>query len=248
VTKVRFDPAVSVYPVDYGDGVQVQMYCPTDGAFKRSHKVLYKEPETIAWLDRLPPGAVLWDIGANVGSYSLYAAVKKASRVIAFEPSAANYLVLNRNIEINGLQDTVTALCIAVAERSGLDVLYLPSTEFGAALCNYGSATDYQSKPFQPTFKQGAVGFSLGDLAAKLPFPTHAKIDVDGLEHDNIAGGAPLLSDARLRSVVIELDFARPHLVTDVVRMMRGHGFTYANEAKVAAKTGAANAVFDRAD
>jgi FkbM family methyltransferase len=160
--------------------------------------------------------------------------------VIAFEPSAANYLVLNRNIDIDGLQDTITALCIAVAEKSGLDVLYLPSTEFGAALCNYGSATDYQGKPFQPTFKQGAVGFSLGDLAADLPFPTHTKIDVDGLEHDIIRGGAVLLSDARLRSVVIELDFARPDLVADVVRMMRGHGFTYANEAKIAAKTDAA--------
>lgn len=245
-TKFEFDPSIAIYPIDYGDGVKVQMYCPTLAAFRRSLKVLRKEPATIAWLDRMPMGALLWDVGANVGSYTLYAAIKRKSRVVAFEPAAANYLTLNRNIEINGLQDSVTALCIAVAEKSGLDTLYMPSTEFGTALCNFGSATDYQGKPFEPTFKQGAVGFSLGDLAQSLPAPSYVKIDVDGLERDIVAGGDALFSSSALRSVVIELDFARPDLVQDVVGRMSAHGFVYSNESECRQSTGAFNAIFDR--
>ena len=45
-----------------------------------------KEPETLEWIDSLPEGSVLWDVGANVGLYSVYAAKKRRCRVWAFEP------------------------------------------------------------------------------------------------------------------------------------------------------------------
>ena len=36
-----------------------------------------KEPETLEWIDGLPEGCVLWDIGANVGLYTVYATLHK---------------------------------------------------------------------------------------------------------------------------------------------------------------------------
>lgn len=33
-----------------------------------------KLPETLEWIDNFPQGSVLWDVGANVGLYSIYAA------------------------------------------------------------------------------------------------------------------------------------------------------------------------------
>ena len=59
------------------------------------------EPETIRWLDGLPEGEVLWDIGANVGAFTVYGAVKRKLRVVAFEPGAASFATLTKNIELN---------------------------------------------------------------------------------------------------------------------------------------------------
>ena len=59
-----------------------------------------KEPETLEWIDTIPNNSTLWDIGANVGLYSIYAAKAKNCKVIAFEPSVFNLELLARNIFI----------------------------------------------------------------------------------------------------------------------------------------------------
>ena len=51
----------------------------------RAATMLTKQPATIEWIDRFQPGSVFWDIGANVGVYTLYAALRGDTRVVAFE-------------------------------------------------------------------------------------------------------------------------------------------------------------------
>ena len=53
-----------------------------------------KVPETVKWIDSMPEGLVLWDIGANFGLYSVYAAKKSKCKVWAFEPSIFNLELL----------------------------------------------------------------------------------------------------------------------------------------------------------
>ena len=43
----------------------------------RAQTLSTKEPETLEWIDDFPNYAILWDIGANIGLYSLYAAKKR---------------------------------------------------------------------------------------------------------------------------------------------------------------------------
>jgi hypothetical protein len=50
-----------------------------------------KEPETLEWIDQMDDGSCMWDIGANVGLYTIYAAKHRRCEVIAYEPS----LILN---------------------------------------------------------------------------------------------------------------------------------------------------------
>ena len=51
----------------------ISFYCPGGRTVGRANTLLTKEKNTIAWIDSLEEG-VFWDIGANVGVFTLYAA------------------------------------------------------------------------------------------------------------------------------------------------------------------------------
>jgi hypothetical protein len=79
----------------------IQFFCPGELPVWRAENLLTREPETIEWIDGFEEDSVLWDIGANIGIFSLYANLRHGISVLAFEPAAPNYYVLNKNIEIN---------------------------------------------------------------------------------------------------------------------------------------------------
>jgi FkbM family methyltransferase len=169
---------------------------------------------------------VLWDIGANVGVYSLYAALKPHVRVLAFEPSSSNYYVLNRNININRMDKKIQALCIAFNNETNLDYLYKVSTEIGGSGRFFAETTDFVAKEFTPIFTQGMIGFSI-DNFIKLynpPFPNHIKIDVDGIENKIIQGAHETLVDNRLKSILIELNSSRVKYYQEVIANLERAG------------------------
>src|ERR1700686_1471954 len=45
-----------------------------------------REPETLDWIDGFETPCIYWDVGANVGAYALYAALRPEVSVLAFEP------------------------------------------------------------------------------------------------------------------------------------------------------------------
>ena len=69
------------------------------------------------------------DIGANMGTFAVYAALCcPSARVYCYEPIRENFEVLARNIRINGLDERVTATQRAVASASGSRVMSLGSS------------------------------------------------------------------------------------------------------------------------
>jgi FkbM family methyltransferase len=71
-------------------------------------------------------GGTVIDIGANIGYYSVFAGkiVGDGGKIYAFEPEPANYALLQRNIELNGLRNVITVRK-AVSNKSGIVRLYL---------------------------------------------------------------------------------------------------------------------------
>src|SRR3990172_115673 len=84
----------------------------------RAELIASKEPETLEWIDSFADSAVLFDIGANIGVFSLYAALHRNCDVYAFEPEAKNYACLNKNIFLNKLGRRVRALNVALHNRT----------------------------------------------------------------------------------------------------------------------------------
>jgi FkbM family methyltransferase len=195
------------FTVPVGDKA-IKFDCPNETVLGRARWLLQKEPGTIAWLDGMAPGAVLWDIGANIGVYALYAAIVRGCRVLAFEPGAANYFGLNSNIVLNGIDGQVQAFCLAIDRTNRLDSMQMRDHVVGSALHTFGEARDYKGEHFTPAWRQGALALSIDALVAEFgaPFPNHVKIDVDGLETAVVQGGARTFADPRLLSVLVEVD------------------------------------------
>ena len=143
--------------------------------------------------------------------YTIYAA-KRAVRVLAFEPESQNYALINQNVCLNGVSATVKCLAIAMSDRTGVDYMYVSRFRPGESMHNLGEAQDWAHQAFAPSFQQGILSFSL-DRFLELepdPFPTHIKIDVDGIEAKIIEGARRTLGDRRVRSLLVEFNGALP--------------------------------------
>lgn len=163
------------------------------------------EPETREWIDTyIKPGEILWDIGASIGLYSLYAALNENIKVFSFEPSALNFSLLVEHVALNRMGNRVTPLCIALAGDTRLDVLHMSLYDTGTA----GNALGVPKtvcKTFEPVFSQGVLAFAGDDLREvfKLPQPQHIKLDVDSIEADILRGLQRTLP--YVHSVIIEV-------------------------------------------
>lgn len=232
-------------------GAQLLFYAPSPLLRSRARSVLSKEPDTIAWLDTLPADAVLWDVGANVGVFGLYAAALRGCRVLAFEPSAANFFVLTRNIQLNDLSKRATAYCVALSGASGLGTLNLDSPALGAAMSQFGSAGDasrYATGGEAST--HGMLGFTIDDFIRWFSpeFPTHIKLDVDGLEWPILQGATTTLRDPRLRSILVELSLTHTEERERATAFLNECGLQFVSRGESQGQAGehAANHLFQR--
>jgi FkbM family methyltransferase len=183
-----------------------------------------KEPDTIAWLNRMQPGEVLFDVGANMGQYSLLAA-QRGVRVHAFEPESQNFALLVRNIIVNNLSDMVTAWPVALSDHVSLDILHLSSLLAGGSCHAYGESIDFHGKPRAFPHRQGSVATTLDHFVAKYGPAQYIKLDVDGFEHLVVKGGA--LAVKRAKSVLIEINTQYPEHMQLVDRMCNEFEFNY---------------------
>ena len=67
---------------------------------------------------------VMFDIGANMGVYSIFYAKKFNSKVFAFEPSIRNLDLLTRNITLNGLEKNITVFSNPLYNEDKISVFF----------------------------------------------------------------------------------------------------------------------------
>jgi FkbM family methyltransferase len=199
------------------DNKSILFSTPNDFCEWRIKTLLTKEPITITWLNQLTPEDVLWDVGANIGVYTMFASVIRGTKVYAFEPESQNFAVLNQNINLNQMDSLVQAYCIGIADKLAVTKLRLSMFEHGRSGHSLGNAGT--------RFKQGCISFSIDNLISRgIEKPTHLKIDIDGLEPLVINGALGNIKS--LKSIIIEINQNDPaHMNT--VNMICDQGFTY---------------------
>ena len=137
----------------------------------RAESFATKEPETLEWIDSLKEGSVVWDIGANIGLYSCYAAKKKNCKVFAFEPSIFNLELLARNIYINGLTDNIVIVPLPLTNKLSTSTLNMSSTMWGGALSTFGESYGQDGKTINKKFEFNTLGISMLDAVNLLKIP-----------------------------------------------------------------------------
>jgi FkbM family methyltransferase len=164
-----------------------------------------KEPETVRWLEEeIKRGDCLYDIGANVGAYSLVAnaVAQGMARIFAFEPGFATFKELCLNIQLNRAERAIVPLPFALADRAALRTLRYSDPSPGAAQHTWEGEQGVGALGIlTPVFNLDSIVEFLG-----IPPPNLMKLDVDGPELKVLNGAKVTLAHPGLRSVLVELD------------------------------------------
>ena len=180
-------------------------------SFFRVKSIFEKEPMTINWINKFKKNNIFWDIGANIGIYTIYAVIKSKVKVYAFEPMPLNYKNLCLNISLNKLIDKITPFCLVLNDKSIFSYLYIRWLEEGFAGTSF-------NKPLKISNTKGLkikqFCTNIDTLVYKLgvPCPNYLKIDVDGNDFLVLKGAKKVIKDPKLKSILIELPTGRVSL------------------------------------
>lgn len=171
----------------------------------RIDTLLSKEKETIEWIKNFNKDDIFFDIGANIGLYSCYAA-QKGIRTFSFEPSCLNLEILVKNININNFEDIITVSPIALSDKTKYSSFNISDNTIGGALSTFAENFTYDGSKIKTALKYKTFGMSLDDCIKKfnLPQPDHLKIDVDGTEHLILQGSKETLENCS--SILVEVN------------------------------------------
>jgi FkbM family methyltransferase len=206
---------------------QLVFYCQNILIKERFRTFYDKEPEMLEWLDGILAGSCLWDVGANIGLYSIYAAKIKKCKVYAFEPSVFNLECLARNIVLNDVTDKVCIVPVSLTNNESEDFFSMSSLDYGGALSTFKENYTYNGLQIDPKFKYRTVGFSGDTFCRKFTgsAPQYIKIDVDGIEHLVLEGLHGILKKEDVKSIFVETneDFTEQNM--RIKHILEKHSF-----------------------
>lgn len=205
-----------------------ELYTPNQICLSRQETFSNKEPEMLDWIEEYAQDGVLYDIGANIGIYSIYYAKTQTGNVYAFEPSIFNLRQLGKNININSLDKRITIIPNPLSSKTGKAVFVNSNEDEGGALSAFGVDYGHDGKVLERSVEYSLLGFSLDDLleSGALPEPPRLiKIDVDGIEHLILEGAKNTLSSDSCKSVYIEVNDNFSEQSDKVRFFLEGAGF-----------------------
>lgn len=210
---------------------EIKFFVPNQITNWRVDTFFSKEPETLEWIDSFEKkeNLIFWDIGANIGLYSIYNSLKNPkSETIAFEPSSSNLRILTRNISINNLEKNIKVVPIPLTNKENI-FQEMNESDFieGMALNTFGENYDFEGKEFKPAMKYNLLGTTMNYFIENsiLDIPDHIKIDVDGIEQLILEGGDKFLSDKKVKSLSIEINENFKEQYEKVLDLMNEYNF-----------------------
>lgn len=176
------------------------------------------EPEVWATvMQHVKAGSRVIDVGAHFGLYAMAFGLRvgKGGQVLAAEPDPENLAILRKHIQLNGLEEIISVVPVAISDHSGTATLSTGSLQSHVSECGSVNIT-------LQTLDE-TVGTDKWDLML---------IDVEGHEEKVLRGGRAFLSDPARRPSMILIEvhpYAWENLGTtsaSLLHEMKGKGYT----------------------
>ncbi len=202
--------------------------CGTVRVYRRYLKLFLKEPGTVDWINQnVKDGDIFYDIGANVGVYTIFAATRTGDKgkVYAFEPHGANFARLIDNITANDLQQTVSPVNFALHNKEGFFPFLYESSAVGTSNSQLTDSRDVTKVKNAAPICERKYATTIDHLidAGEITPPHHIKIDVDGNEFLILEGMNQLLSSIH-RPISIQVEMNDPHK-PQILEFLKSHGY-----------------------
>ena len=165
----------------------------------------YEERFAKELINSIQPGYTVWDIGANVGFYTIQFAERtgNSGTVIAFEPQEEAVAKINDKLKSNGLENCQVIKC-ALSDFEGEAAF----SNSGVEANTTGSLVDVEKTDSEHSLTLVTkVDSALGQFQLALPNVT--KIDVEGYEIEVLRGGQQVFSSKESRHIFVEVHFTR---------------------------------------
>ena len=219
--------------VKLNSGKKLTLFSPNNLIELLVNDFYNKEPETLQWIDNFTKNKkiIFWDIGSNIGLYSIYAATQIENiEVISFEPSTSNLRILSRNISINNLENKVKIFQIPLGIKKN-KFLEFNEEKFIEGVCNSSieKNIDFEGKQMNPANKYQIFSTNIDEIIDNqiLEIPDYIKIDVDGIEHLILKGGIKLFKNQKILEIQIEINENYLDQYNNVLKIMNECSFVF---------------------
>jgi FkbM family methyltransferase len=160
--------------------------------------VQHIDPPLLSLIDQLvQPNDVVWDVGANIGLFTIASAFKAASRgqIIAIEPDPFLVQLLQRSVSIQPqISAPIIVLPVGISGSFGFRTFAIAErARANNHLADYTGSTQTGGTRYHQTI----ITLTLDQLLEWYPMPKILKIDTEGAEYEILLGGQRLLSSGR---------------------------------------------------
>ena len=205
-------------------GQKLKILRPVVRLWRRITGSAYEQAFDQCVMSSITPGAVVWDVGANIGFFTekFSQAVGPSGRVIAFDPSPSCVAALRERF---GSRDNVTIEPVGLSDQEGIADFSV--SEHADPTGGLGVRPDHKEVV--------KVNITSGDAYAKSNphiMPDFMKIDVEGYELEVINGMREVLASSDLKGVFIEVHFlelakrGQTETPTRIVNLLRSSGYS----------------------
>lgn len=192
----------------------IRFYTPSKISSFRAKTIFTKEPDTIKWINaKGGKNKIFYDIGANMGLFTIFYSKKFGGMTYAFEPSFLNLNLIRKNISLNQIERKVFVIPNPLYDKPIFSNLFQMRSKAGDAgttfkdkkVKNYMLSTMPKAKKNFTGLK--VMGQSIDNLVIKklIKKPNLIKIDVDGNETEVLNGAKKTIRESKKISILVEI-------------------------------------------